>query len=329
MKGFFLHIMPIVMLLIVIVVACKKEHVTNVTLNKTDITLYVGQTETLIATVHPENATNKTLRWTSNNSDVVILDNNGKVSAIKVTGKEIGTATIIVTTKDGGYVAECNVRVIFFEPEMVFVEGGTFMMGSNFYNFEQPIHQVTVSSFNIAKYQVTQREWKVIMGNNNPSSYKGDDLPVHKVSWNDIQEFITQLNNATGKSYRFPTEAEWEYAARGGKKNVRREYSGSNDINVVAWYRGNCSDPQPVGVKAANELGIYDMSGNVWEWCNDWYGYYSHTPQTDPQGSISGTYRIIRGGDFNSISSNCRVAMRMRAEPDKSPFYCGFRLVHP
>ena len=328
MKRFFLHFTVVFILLMFTVLACNKEHVTGVILNKTDITIHVGETETLIVTVLPENATNKTLKWTNSDTDIVTLDSNNNVSAIKVTGKGVGTATITVTTKDGSYMAECNVRVIFVEPEMVFVEGGTFMMGSDYYNFEQPIHQVTISSFNIAKYQVTQREWKAIMGNN-PSSYKSDDLPVHKVSWNDVQEFITRLNNATGKNYRFPTEAEWEYAARGGKKNSGREYSGSNDINLVAWYTENSREPQPVGTKTANELGIYDMSGNVWEWCSDWYGYYSHTPQTDPSGALSGIKRIIRGGDFISMYYWCRVAMRMSAEPDKSPYYCGFRLVLP
>ena len=215
------------------------------------------------------------------------------------------------------------------EFEMVFVEGGTFMMGSDYYNFEEPIHQVTVSSFNIAKYQVTQKEWKSIM-NTNPSLYKGNNLPVYQVSWNDVQEFITKLNNATGKNYRLPTEAEWEYAAGGGKKSKGLEYSGSNNIGLVAWYTRNSNyEAQPVGTKAANESGIYDMSGNVWEWCSDWYGFYPDAPQTNPQGPMSGTYRIIRGGSYNSSDSWCRVAMRFRAEPDDRFHSSGFRLVLP
>jgi formylglycine-generating enzyme required for sulfatase activity len=214
------------------------------------------------------------------------------------------------------------------EFEMVFVEGGIFMMGSDHYNFEEPIHEVTLSSFNIAKYQVTQKEWKSIMGDN-PSSYKGDNLPIHKVSWYEVNEFISRLNQATGKNYRLPTEAEWEYAAGGGNKGSGFTYSGSNNFDKVAWHGMNSNfEPHPVGSKTANELGIYDMSGNVWEWCNDWFEFYSSTPQTDPLGPMSGTYKVIRGGHWGSIDSYCRVKMRMRCEPERTlKSLCGFRLV--
>jgi len=215
------------------------------------------------------------------------------------------------------------------EFEMVFVEGGTFMMGSEHYNFEEPIHEVTLSSFKIAKYQVTQKEWKSLMGDN-PSAYKGDNLPVHKVNWYDIDEFISRLNQATGKNYRLPTEAEWEYAAGGGNKGYGFTYSGSNNIDKVAWYTvNNNRGPEPVGTKDANELGIYDMSGNVWEWCNDWYGDYPNTPQTDPQGPMNGEYLVIRGGCFNSYEEWCRVTMRMRSYPNSYSHNVGFRLVLP
>jgi formylglycine-generating enzyme required for sulfatase activity len=215
------------------------------------------------------------------------------------------------------------------EFEMVFVEGGTFMMGSEYYNIEEPIHEVTLSSFKIAKYQVTQKEWKSLMGDN-PSSYKGDNLPVHKVNWYDIDEFISRLNQATGKNYRLPTEAEWEYAAGGGNKSQGFLYSGSNNIDKVAWYIRNTDYGQePVGTKAANELGIYDMSGNVWEWCSDWYGNYPSTPQIDPKGPISGEQLVIRGGCIYSIEAWCRVTMRMAKYPISSEANVGFRLVLP
>jgi formylglycine-generating enzyme required for sulfatase activity len=155
-------------------------------------------------------------------------------------------------------------------------------------------------------------------------------LPVHKVNWNDINEFISQLNQVTGKNYRLPTEAEWEYAAGGGNKGSGFTYSGSNNVDKVAWYTvNNNGGPEPVGTKTANELGIYDMSGNVWEWCNDWYGNYPNTPQIDPQGPMNGEYRVIRGGCFNSYAEWCRVTMRMRSYPDSYSHHVGFRLVLP
>ncbi len=176
---------------------------------------------------------------------------------------------------------------------MVFVEGGTFEMGSNDYDNEKPVHRVTVSDFYIGKYEVTQKEWQEVMGNN-PSRNKGDDLPVENVSWNDIQDYLQRLNAKTGGNYRLPTEAELEYAARGGNKSHGYEYSGSNTLDNVAWYYDNSgSKTHSVGTKQPNELGIYDMSGNVWEWCNDWYGenYYSSSSQNNPQGPSSGSVR--------------------------------------
>ena len=160
--------------------------------------------------------------------------------------------------------------------EMVFVKGGTFMMGatpeqgSDAGDGEKPVHSVTVSDFYIGKYEVTQAQWKAVMGKN-PSHYKGENRPVERVSWYDIQKFIEKLNAKTGKRYRLPTEAEWEYAARGGNQSKGYKYSGSNDIGSVAWYTNNSGDrTHPVGQKQPNELGLYDMTGNVWEWCSDW-----------------------------------------------------------
>ena len=207
--------------------------------------------------------------------------------------------------------------------EMVKVEGGTFMMGAtkemrdpnvSLLN-EEPVHQVTLTNdYYIGKYEVTQALWQAVMGSN-PSKYKGDNLPVEMVSWNDCQEFISKLNSMTGRKFRLPTEAEWEYAARGGKKSRGYQYSGSNSISDVAWYSGNCGNisginTHPVGKKQANELGIYDMTGNVWEWCQDWYGSYYSSSQTNPTGATSGSRHVNRGGSWaknvRRSSPSCR-----------------------
>ena len=218
------------------------------------------------------------------------------------------------------------------EPEMVLVQGGAFIMGctyeqgSDCYDNEKPNHQVTVSDFYIGKYEVTQRQWIEIMSNN-PSNFKGDNLPVENVSWNEVQEFITRLNERTGQHYRLPTEAEWEYAARGGNQSKKYKYSGSNMILDVAWYADNSgSKTHPVGTKQPNELGIYDMSGNVWEWCYDWYGDYSSSSQTDPIGASSGSYRVNRGGSWGTDAGSVRVSDRYSIAPDFRYFSIGFRL---
>jgi len=218
------------------------------------------------------------------------------------------------------------------EPEMILVQGGTFWMGcsgeqgSDCDSGESPLHSVTVSSFYIGKYEVTQKQWQLIMGNN-PSNFKGDNLPVEDVSWNDTQEFIRRLNEATGKQYRLTTEAEWEYAARGGNKSQGYKYSGGNLLNDVAWYTDNSgSATHPVGTKRSNELGIYDMSGNVWEWCQDWYGTYPSSPQRDPMGSLSGSDRVFRGGGWNYGAGNCRVSRRGDSSPGNRSDLLGFRV---
>ena len=188
-------------------------------------------------------------------------------------------------------------------------------------------HPVTLSDFLIGKYPVTQRLWKEIMGNN-PPHFKGDDLPVEQVSWNDVQEFLKKLNaRYSGQNYRLPTEAEWEYAARGGNRSKGFIYAGSNNIEEVAWYSGNAgSKTHPVGQKKANELGLFDMSGNVWEWCADWYGDYPSQPQADPTGPESGSNRVYRGGSWGLGPQGCRVAYRTGRLPDVRHFYLGFRL---
>lgn len=228
------------------------------------------------------------------------------------------------------------------EPEMVFVEGGTFRMGSTGEGAdidEAPIHQVTLSDFYIGKYEVTQAQWRAIMGTTvaqqrdkaNPS-WKlygvGDNYPMYYVRWTEAQEFVTRLNTATGKKYALPTEAQWEFAARGGNKNRGYTYAGSNSLDGVAWYSSNSgSTTHTVGTKLPNELGIYDMSGNVWEWCGDWYGIYSAAQQTDPTGPSAGLYRVCRGGDWRNNAHYCRSAFRYYDHPGYFSNNLGFRLV--
>jgi formylglycine-generating enzyme required for sulfatase activity len=161
-------------------------------------------------------------------------------------------------------------------------------------------------------------------------SLSNTNYPITGVSWNDAKAYCEWLSQKTGKTYRLPTEAEWEYAARGGSKSVGYKYSGSNNIDEVAWYDGNSgSKTHPVGQKKANELGIYDMSGNVWEWCGDWYGSYSSSSQTNPIGAASGSNRVFRGGSWYFIAIYCRSANRDDSTPDTRNGSIGFRLVSP
>ncbi len=217
--------------------------------------------------------------------------------------------------------------------EMVKVEAGSFNMGATPemqvpYEVEKPVHRVTLTNnYYIGKYEVTQALWQAVMGSN-PSYFKGDDLPVEQVSWNDCQDFISKLNAMTGKRFRLPSEAEWEYAARGGKKSRGYQYSGSNTLGDVAWYEGNSgSKTHAVGTKQPNELGIYDMTGNVYEWCQDWYGSYSSSPQTNPIGAVSGSSRVDRGGSWFFTAKHCRSSYRFNLTPGYRLNFLGLRLV--
>jgi formylglycine-generating enzyme required for sulfatase activity len=216
---------------------------------------------------------------------------------------------------------------------MVFVKGGTFNMGctkeqgGDCDGDEEPLHQVTVSDFYIGKYEVTQEEWREVMGSN-PSYFKNcDNCPVEDVSWKEIKQFLRKLNAKTGNTYRLPREAEWEYAARGGSSSLEYKYSGSNNLDEVAWYSNNSgSKTYPVGQKKSNELGLYDMSGNVWEWCADWYGDYSSGAQTNPKGPLWASYRVRRGGSWDYDAQYCRVSFRSYYAPSIRGNYLGFRL---
>ena len=224
-----------------------------------------------------------------------------------------------------------NVNGVKFQ--MVKIQGGTFQMGatleqgSDAYDWESPVHSVTLSDYYIGQTEVTQELWQAVMGSN-PSSFKDNNQrPVEAVSWNDCQEFIEKLNRLTGKNFRLPTEAEWEYAARGGSKRRGYKYSGSDNPDAVAWdYENSGVKTHAVATKRANELGLYDMSGNVYEWCSDWYGDYSSNSQTNPTGASEGSYRVMRGGNCSSPARIVRVSYRFYSMPDNHHYYNGLRL---
>lgn len=287
---------------------------------------------------------------------------NNFIGTLAGYGNDDGFSSIDISLMDTDIFAELE------KDEMIYVKGGTFTMGatseqgtSDPYNDEYPTHQVTLSDFYIGKYEVTQQLWEYVMkysgtcadgstmsayasdvwlGSNPSSTYGvGNYYPAYYVSWEDIVNiFIPRLNKITGKTFRLPTEAEWEYAARGGNKSKGYKYSGSNTIGEVAWYTVNAYDvgssssnygTHQVGTKSPNELGIYDMSGNVWEWCSDWYSssYYSSSPSTNPTGPSSGSNRVLRGGSWGYDAQYCRVSHRGGNDPDYRLSGSGFRLV--
>jgi formylglycine-generating enzyme required for sulfatase activity len=203
---------------------------------------------------------------------------------------------------------------------MIPVKGGTFQMGATKEQTgearkdEKPVHTVTLDNFQIGETEVSQALWREVMGSN-PSTYKGNDLPVTNVTWEDCQEFIKKLNERTGKQFRLPTEAEWEFAARGGTASKGYMFSGSDEVRSVAWHnrdsnRDRHNGPYAIKSKDPNELGIYDMSGNVNEWCQDWFGDYTADPQTNPQGPATGKEHVYRGGSWWYYGMSCRVSRR-------------------
>lgn len=219
-------------------------------------------------------------------------------------------------------------------PGMVFVKGGCFDMGDTFgdgESDEKPVHKVCLADFYIGKYEVTQKKWNEVMGSN-PSNFKNcADCPVEQVSWNDVQGYIDKLNKQMGGKYRLPTEAEWEYAARsGGKKEKWAGTSNESELGEFAWSDQNSgSKTHPVGQKRPNGLGLYDMSGNVWEWVADWYGsgYYGNSTEDNPKGPSSGSRRVFRGGGWGDGARYVRSASRNRYSPDLRYDFIGFRLV--
>jgi formylglycine-generating enzyme required for sulfatase activity len=215
--------------------------------------------------------------------------------------------------------------------EMAKVNGGCYQMGDTFGDGgpnELPVHRVCVNSFYIEKYLVTQAQWQAVMGNN-PSIFKecGGNCPVENVSWEDALDFIRRLNDQTGKNYRLPYEAEWEYAARsGGKQEQWAGTSDSNQLGAYAWFDENSGGKtHPVGTRRPNGLGLYDMTGNVWEWCKDWYGedYYKRSPLKNPHGPSSGSARVIRGGGWDDASGIVRTTSRDGSDPSIRCDICG------
>ena len=278
-----------------------------------------------------------------------ILGNTITVDESQVDVNRDGSANVSDVTTLIGYV----LGNITFSPEpeeftvndvtfiMMPVEGGAFTMGAtaeqgnDANSRELPIHEVTLSTFYIGSTEVTQELWKAVMGNN-PSYFQGDQRPVENVSWEDCQAFITVLNELTGREFRLPTEAEWEFAARGGNQSMGYKYSGSNDINLVGWYSGNDSWPMLKGTgsygthyvatRNFNELELFDMSGNVHEWCQDWFGPYSTDAQTDPTGPTTGANRVYRGGSWYFDEWFCRVSFRNGQTPSYRSYGIGMRL---
>ena len=219
---------------------------------------------------------------------------------------------------------------------LVRVEGGTFQMGSDSElanDDEQPVHAVTLSSYRIAKFTITQKQWRAIMGQNvawNENYGVGDNYPATNLNANDVKQFLDKVNRLGELNLRLPTEAEWEYAARGGKSSHGTLYSGSDDADAVVWHQGNAGNRlHPVGSLQPNELGLYDMSGNVWEWCSDWYGDYPAEAQTNPQGAYyyySSQRKVVRGGSFSYEATFSRVTQRNSVQSGTSSFALGFRV---
>lgn len=259
--------------------------------------------------------------------------------------KTVAKAPVVPAVPQGGTVETITVKGVLFN--MIKVQGGTFTMGataeqgSDADSDEKPTHQVTLSDYYIGETEVTQELWQAVMGTTIQEQAKkstygtslygvGNSYPMYYISWNDCQTFISKLNSLTGKNFRLPTEAEWEYAARGGQKSKGYKYAGSHTLTLsnVAWYDGNSSyETHPVKQKQANELGLYDMSGNVWEWCQDRWGSYSSSWQTNPKGPSSGSNRVIRGGSWYYSASYCRVAIRNYDSPGNRNYNLGFRVV--
>lgn len=232
--------------------------------------------------------------------------------------------------------AEAEIKAILKEIEnsMVFVQGGTFTMGctkeqgNDCFEGEKPTHRVTVGDFYIGKFEVIQKYWTAIMAYNPGSFSNCENCPIDNVSWNDVQFFLNKLNQLSGKKYRLPTEAEWEYAARGGNKSKNKKYAGSNSASAVAWTAENSNYLiNPAGTKLPNELGLYDMSGNVWEMCSDWYGNFFKQQQTNPKGPIAGNGRVVKGGSYLINASRARVSSRGMTKTDEAEIGNGFRLI--
>lgn len=249
---------------------------------------------------------------------------SGVSNTVNLSMRQAGSSEVLVIDA-GGY-----------RFNMIPVAGGAFTMGANDsqFNREKPAHSVQLDGFHMGETEVTQGLWKAVMGTNPSAFAHGDDYPVENVSWEDCNNFIMKLNKLTGRNFRFPTEAEWEYAAKGGAHGNGNTYSGGDNLDRVGWYADNSgSATHPVRTKLANELGLYDMSGNVWEWCSDWFdtNYYKNSPAVNPQNTSPGqsAHRVYRGGGWNSTTRDSRVTGRHDFKPTLRHSSVGLRLLLP
>ena len=314
-------------------------------IDNVNITYYKGNSSGYEAIII---ALNTVIRITIDSKDlfahIIIEVNDKKITASGFKKSDARIIAEILKCKNENIVIEQNMSEMPSGADFVHIEGGTFQMGSDSEDDEKPVHTVTVKSFSIAKYLVTQKDWYEVMGNH-PGYFKGDDRPVENVNWFDVIAYCNKrslqegLNpvysrldddiicdwNANG--YRLPTEAEWEYASK-SSDSEEFEYSGSNNVDSVGWHTGNSSgETHAVGVKAPNGIGLYDMSGNVWEWCWDWYGSYSSEKLEDPVGSVSGSFRVRRGGSWNNSEQSLRLVYRGNHAPTSRSSSVGFRVV--
>ena len=325
----------------------EKDELISLSTDKIEMDCKGGETIVEINAIVPLNMRISGANWVhssvTNGSEgtrkmTIIVDENFTTSArnatIEIWNSECDVSRTISISQEAGLGKGYVETVADINMMMVYVEGGTFQMGatseqgsSDPDSDEKPVHYVTLDSYYIAETEVAQAQWRAVMGTN-PSYFTGDDRPVECVSWNDAQEFCRRLSELTGKTYTLPTEAQWEYAARGGNKSKGYKYSGSNTIGDVAWYESNSSSTtHSVKQKQPNELGLYDMSGNVWEWCSDWYDSYSSFSQTNPTGPSSGSDRVLRGGGWYDVARICRVSNRGSNYPSSRLSCNGFRVV--
>lgn len=310
----------------------------DLTIDKTNLSISSkGGTESILISCNTDWSIENLIEdWCT----VIKEENSIAISATRNYQMQERSGTISIKAGDIEQIIVINQSACqWFETfEMIEVEGGSFYMGgqnestgmTNFdieaYQIESPVHKVSLNKFAICKYEVTQLQWKAAM-KDNPSTFQDDKLPVETITWDQVQEFISILNTASGLNYRLPTEAEWEFAAKGGNKSQGFKYSGFAVIGACAWYYSNSeSTTHEVGTKNPNELGIYDMTGNVREWCNDWFDYYTSSNKNNPQGPVYGSTKINRGGSWTTPSVNCRNSYRNTNSVYEASYDLGFRL---
>lgn len=321
------------------------EGITGISFPAPSATMKQSATAVYKLKVEPLTVYKPNITFTSSNEDVLeVVSSIGaqvtvkalKAGEAKLTARSTNghEASVVITVENDVSIFETKTIVVGdVEFKMIAVEGGRFLMGANYsepaFTFEMPKHDVGVTDFYIGETEVTQALWKTVMGSN-PSSKSGNKLPVENVSWEDCQSFLEKLNAMTGLEFRLPLEAEWEFAARGGLQSKGYLYPGSNGLDNIAWYAENSDNkPHEVATKAANELGLYDMSGNVYEWCNDGYDpdYYSKSDMTtNPRGNVTDNRYVLRGGYFASESRYCHVHSRYADEKYDKTNYTGLRL---